>query len=77
MKWCRQWLIPAIVLFAVVSPAYAQGTSSITGSVLDAQGGVIPGANVVAEDASGAKFNTVTNSQGASRFQRSRRVPIR
>jgi hypothetical protein len=66
MKWCRQWLLPAIVLFAVVSPAYAQGgTSSITGSVLDAQGGVIPGANVVAEDASGAKFNTVTNAQGA------------
>jgi hypothetical protein len=66
MKWCRQWLVPALVTIAViVSPAYAQtGTSSITGSVNDESGGVIPGANVVATDASGKKYETVTNTQG-------------
>jgi hypothetical protein len=70
MKWCRQWLIPAFVMFAVIAcPAYGYaqgaGTSSITGTVTDNSGGVIPGANVVVTDASGGKYETVSNSQGA------------
>jgi hypothetical protein len=66
MKWYRQWPIAALLIAAIVSPAYAQsGTSSITGNVTDSSGGVIPGATVVATDASGAKFQSVTNSQGA------------
>ena len=67
MKWCRQWLIAAmLIVAAVVSPAYAQsGASSITGNVTDSSGGVIPGATVVATDASSVKYTTVTNAQGA------------
>jgi hypothetical protein len=66
MRWCKQWLFPAIVMVAVVvSPAYAQsGTSSITGTVTDNSGGVIPGATVVVTPEAGESFNTVSNSQG-------------
>ena len=67
MKWCKQWLIPALLMLAVVvTPAYAQsgGTSSITGNVTDNSGGVIPGASITAVDASGVKYETVSNSQG-------------
>jgi hypothetical protein len=57
-------------MFAVVvSPAYAYaqggGSSSITGTVTDNSGGVIPGATVVVTDASGGRYETVSNSQGA------------
>ena len=48
-------------------PAFAQGgaTSSISGTVIDSGGGVIPGATVVVKNnASGTTFNTVTNSAG-------------
>jgi len=64
-RW-RQWLITAFVMLAVVVvPAYAQsGASSISGTVTDTSGGVIPGATVVATGASGEKYETVSNSQG-------------
>jgi hypothetical protein len=46
-------------------PALAQsGTSSISGTVVDAAGGAIPGAAVTAKNESGASFETVTNSEG-------------
>jgi len=48
------------------APAFAQGasTSSISGTVVDTGGGVIPGAMVVVTSAGGAKYETVTNAQG-------------
>ena len=66
MTGCRRWLFPALLTVAVaVSPAFAQtGTSSISGTVTDNSGGVIPGATVVVTPEAGASFNTVTNSQG-------------
>ena len=43
----------------------AQATSTITGVVKDSAGGVIPGASVVVtSNATGTKFETVTNSIG-------------
>ena len=58
----------AVCLLALVatSPALAQdaATSSITGTVVDAGGGVIPGATVVATSDSGVKFEVVTNTSG-------------
>src|SRR5262249_8646112 len=66
-KWYRKWPVAALLIAAaIVCPVLAQsGTSSITGNVTDTQGGVIPGATVVATGASGAQFTTVSNSQGA------------
>src|SRR6185437_799454 len=49
------------------APAYAQGgaTSSITGTVTDASGAVIPGANVVVKRAdTGTASDVVTNAEG-------------
>jgi hypothetical protein len=60
------WASWLIVLFS--SSAYAQGaaTSSITGVVSDAGGGVLPGATVVAtSNATGTKFEAVSNASGA------------
>ena len=42
----------------------AQSASSISGSVVDAGGGAIPGAAVVVKNEAGATFETVTNGQG-------------
>jgi hypothetical protein len=56
---------PAAVLAALLaSPAVAQGTSSITGTVTDSTGGVIPGATVTVTGETGVPFTAVTNSQG-------------
>src|SRR4029450_4382339 len=57
------------VLFTLMADAraFAQGgaMSSISGTVVDSDGGVIPGATVVVKNnASGTTFNAVTNSAG-------------
>jgi hypothetical protein len=57
----------ALLLGSAAAPALAQGsaTSSISGTVVDSGGGVIPGAAVVVKNnASGTTFNAVTNSTG-------------
>src|SRR5262245_21418405 len=36
-----------IVIIAIAGPAFAQASASVTGSVKDSQGGVIPGATVI------------------------------
>ncbi len=69
-------LVPAacLAMLAIGSPALAQGsaTASLTGSVVDAAGGVIPGATVVVKNnATGVTFDAVSNSSGA--FSMSRR----
>lgn len=62
----RQFVAISIAAGLAVSPAFAQGTttSSITGTVVDAGGGVIPGATVVVNTEMGTTFNVVTNAQG-------------
>src|SRR5580658_8770620 len=60
------------VLLAMLSAAHAQGVgaaASIKGTVSDASGGVMPKANVVAEDAEkGIRRTTTTDSGGEYRF---------
>ena len=62
-------VLPAVFLMAVVSgTAFAQGTatSSITGVVVDADGGLIPGATVlVKNDNTGTEYNAVTSTNGS------------
>jgi hypothetical protein len=65
IKSCRQWCGAAALLAAfVASPAFAQGTSSITGTVTDSTGGVIPGATVTVTGVAGVPFTAITNSEG-------------
>ena len=65
MTWFRQLLGAILVAALVAAPALAQGTSSITGTVADPSGGVIPGATVTVTGEAGVTFTAVTNSQGA------------
>src|SRR5688500_19466090 len=60
-------LAVALLLPSSTSSVLAQGTSgSISGVVLDAAGGAIPGATVVvASDATGTKFEALTNGVGS------------
>jgi hypothetical protein len=56
-------LIAVAVIWTVT--AFAQGiTSSVTGTVVDAAGGAIPGAAVIVSNESGASFEAVTNGEG-------------
>ena len=67
MKQSLRRVALALTLVAVGSGlAFAQdtATSSITGTVVDTGGGVIPGAIVVATSDSGVKFEAVTNTSG-------------
>src|SRR5687768_4189006 len=58
----------ALLLCAHAAPAFAQGssTSTITGTVVDASGGVLPGATITAKHLGTAVVTTsVSNAQGA------------
>jgi hypothetical protein len=63
----QRWLL-VLVLALVATPAFGQGggvTSTITGVVLDSDGGAIPGATVTVRDiATGVIFNTMTTAAG-------------
>ena len=68
MTFVRRLVFIALALVMPCSSASAQGgaTSSISGVVSDAGGGVLPGASVVVtSNATGTKFEAVTNSSGA------------
>jgi hypothetical protein len=69
MKLVSVALLLASSLVVLVTPsAFAQGgaTSSISGVVSDAGGGVLPGATIIVTSAAtGTKFEAVTNSTGA------------
>src|SRR5712692_3253418 len=56
-----------LVVVAAASAAYAQGSffTSLSGTVLDSSGGVIPCADVkIKNNGTGAEFNTVSASDG-------------
>ena len=61
-------LLVAAMLVMVGTRAYGQGadTTTLSGTVVDTSGGVIPGADVtVKNNATGAVFTTVTGANGA------------
>ena len=63
ISWRR--LFAAVIVTALIAaPAAAQGTSSISGTVADSTGGVIPGATVTVTGEAGVTLTAVTNSQG-------------
>ena len=59
-----------LVLMLGVVPAWTQsGTASVTGTVIDPGGGVLPGANVtLTHDATSAQRSVETNDSGLYRF---------
>ena len=60
-------LAAAMCLAAGTSPAFAQGgaTSSLSGTVTDASGAVVPGANVVVKRMdTGITSEAITNGEG-------------
>src|SRR5580765_4041683 len=72
MSNVRRIVLLAFVLALVSAPAFAQGASSassLAGTVVDKDGGVVPGVTVVAKnDATGVSQNTTTNSSGVYSF---------
>ena len=68
MRKVRLALLPAILLAVVAAgPAFAQGTSSssITGVVVDTDGGFVPGATVlVKNEATATEYTTVSGANG-------------
>src|SRR5687767_5768985 len=58
--------LAGVMVAATTASVLAQGSSSISGLVVDSAGGAIPGAAVVvASDTTGTKFEAVTNGSGA------------
>ena len=59
-------LLVAVVLVSSALPAAAQATTTLSGTVVDSAGGVIPGATVVVSNkGTGTKFTAVTDGNGA------------
>jgi hypothetical protein len=66
MAGFRRLLGAAVMVCVCVAHGFAQGGQSLSGIVLDAGGGVIPGAAVIVRNsATGESFATVTNGAGA------------
>jgi hypothetical protein len=68
---CARFLVLALLLTLSSSPAFAQASSASTlsGTVVDADGGVIPGATVVVKNnATGVTVEGVSNSTGQFSF---------
>ena len=66
VKWMQAMRVAAIVVLLVASLSYAQvSTSSIMGSVVDADGLIVVGAKVAAKnEATGVGYDTTTTSAG-------------
>ncbi len=69
MKFCLSRIASAVILMVLVSSwSYAQGggtSSTLTGTVVDQTGGVIPGAEVaIKNNATGAEAKTLTGDNG-------------
>ena len=57
----------SVILLFLASVAFAgQATSSISGTVVDTAGGLVPGAMVTVTSANGTKSETTTNSAEAT-----------
>jgi hypothetical protein len=55
----------ACLVCVIAAPAFGQGTkTSLTGTVVDTDGGVVPGATVVAKNDATSAVDTVTNTTG-------------
>lgn len=66
MKFLRLWLCLLLGLFSVTVATHAQDTASLTGTVTDKTGAVVPSAMVVLTNpAVGVSRTVATNSQGA------------
>jgi hypothetical protein len=63
-RMCACLALGVALVLAANATAFAQGTTTISGTVTDSAGGVIPGATVVVTDAAGTAFEAVTNAQG-------------
>ena len=62
-------LITAALVFGLASNGFAQAGGSVTGTVKDPSGGVIPGATITLTNATlGNQFNAVSDGQGAYAF---------
>jgi hypothetical protein len=69
MKWCKQLFVAVLMTAVAALPAFGQtSTSSITGTVTDPGGGVIPGATVTVTGDAGFAATVVTNSEGSFSF---------
>ena len=68
--WSRFLCLALLLLFITVPPGFGQGvTATLTGTVADASGGVVPNANVMlTNELSGDVRRTVTNSDGYYSF---------
>jgi len=67
MAQTAQRLTLALALLAwIAAPAFGQSasTATISGTVVDSGGGVIPGATVLVTSEAGTKLETISNSQG-------------
>src|ERR1041384_3116768 len=65
---CVRILLVAALLLGVNATAFAQGSffTSLSGTVIDSSGGVVPGANVKIKNAgTGEEFDTVTAADGS------------
>lgn len=64
MKLLKTLFLTGLISIIYAGAAFAQGNGSITGSVTDAAGAVIPGATVTAVDAAGKTKQVVANARG-------------
>src|SRR5436190_22755910 len=64
MKLFTTVLLTVFISIISAAAAFAQGNGSISGSVTDAAGAVIPGATVTAVAADGKQKQVITNARG-------------
>jgi hypothetical protein len=57
-------MLITLLLMLLVSPLFAESSGTLTGRVLDPQGGVVEGAVIVLTDSEGAAITTSTDSTG-------------
>src|SRR5215469_4940579 len=63
---CSRWFPPIVLVIAVSALAQTMGTGTITGTITDATGGVIAGAQITATNLdTGIERATLTNSSGS------------
>ena len=71
MEFVRRFLIGGVLLLVLPVMAYAQ-EATLTGTVTDSTGAVLPGVTITAvNDATGNTFNAVTDERGIYR------IPVR